>query len=113
MNDCLFCKIIGKSIPAKIAFEDDSLVAIHDINPQAPTHLLIIPKRHIDRISHCEGSDSEIFGNLILVAKRLAQQNGIEDGFRLVFNNGTKAGQSVFHVHLHLLGGRKMSWPPG
>lgn len=113
MNDCLFCKISKKEIPAKIVYEDESLFAIRDLNPQAPVHLLIIPKKHVSKIHDLNVSDSELIGRLILSAKKLAAEEKVEEGYRLVFNNGTQAGQSVFHVHLHLLGGRKMSWPPG
>ena len=113
MTDCLFCKIIKKEIPAKFEFEDELVVAIQDIHPQAPNHLLIIPKRHIERISDAVEGDAELLGQIILRAKDIAKQKKISDGFRLIFNNGELAGQSVFHIHLHLLGGRRMSWPPG
>ncbi|OGW80665.1 MAG: histidine triad nucleotide-binding protein [Omnitrophica bacterium RIFCSPLOWO2_12_FULL_44_17] len=113
MTDCLFCKIIKKEIPAKFEFEDELVVAIQDIHPQAPNHLLIIPKRHIERISDAAEGDAELLGQIILRAKDIAKQKKISDGFRLIFNNGELAGQSVFHIHLHLLGGRRMSWPPG
>ena len=96
-----------------MVYEDNSAYPIRDINPQAPVHVLVIPKKHIAQISDLSPSDSEIAGNLITLAKKLAVQEKIEDGFRLVLNNGSKAGQSVFHIHLHLLGGRKMTWPPG
>ncbi len=96
-----------------MVYENESLFAIADINPQAPVHLLIIPRKHISGINEVAASDSELLGNLILCAKELAKREKVEDGYRLVFNNGAKAGQSVFHVHLHLLGGRKMNWPPG
>ena len=113
MRDCLFCKIIAKKIPSKIEFENDSLIAIQDINPQAPTHLLVIPKKHIARISEAEAGEESLIGSLILTAKQLAKDKEISEGFRLVFNNGAPAGQTVFHIHLHLLGGRVMTWPPG
>lgn len=113
MSDCLFCKIEKKEIPSKMVFENESLFAIRDINPQAPVHLLIIPKKHIAQMSDLSGSDTELLGQLILAGKELAVQEKVGDGYRLVFNNGSKAGQSVFHIHLHLLGGRKMTWPPG
>ncbi len=113
MSNCLFCKIVNKTLTAKIKFENDSFIAIHDINPQAPTHLLVISKKHIAKISETKKSDAELLGAMVVLAQELARQEGIEDGFRLVFNNGEKAGQSVFHIHLHVLGGRKMTWPPG
>lgn len=113
MSDCLFCKIIEKKIPAKIEFEDEKMLVIRDINPQAPHHLLVIPKRHVAKIMDATAADKELFGEMVLCAKNVAKRLGVEEGFRLVFNNGEKAGQSVFHIHLHLLGGRVMSWPPG
>jgi len=113
VSDCLFCKIGKKEIPSAMVYEDGSLFAIRDINPQAPVHLLVIPKKHVAQMNDLVHLDSKLMGDLILLAKQLAIQEKIEDGYRLVFNNGTKAGQSIFHIHLHLLGGRKMSWPPG
>ena len=113
MNDCLFCKIGDKKIPSNMVHEDESFFAIRDINPQAPVHLLIIPRKHVAKISDLSGSDDKLVGCMILLAKKLAADEKIEDGFRLVLNNGSQAGQSVFHIHLHLLGGRKMTWPPG
>jgi histidine triad (HIT) family protein len=113
MADCLFCKILDKQIPAKVVYEDDELIAIQDIHPQAPVHLLLLPKRHIERVADVRESDIAILGKMILQAKRLAESQKVDEGFRLVFNSGPQAGQSVFHIHLHLLGGRRMSWPPG
>jgi len=113
MSDCLFCKIVAKTIPAKILVENDLLVVIDDINPQAPTHVLVIPKKHIAQISDVSDDDGTLLGEIILAAKAFAEQSGIQDAYRLVINNGAKAGQSVFHIHLHLLGGRPMTWPPG
>ena len=113
MGDCLFCKIVGKEIPSKLEFESDSLIAFHDINPQAPTHLLVVPKKHIARVSETDSSDGALIGELVLTARDIAKKKGLENGYRLVFNNGPEAGQTVFHVHLHLLGGRRMTWPPG
>lgn len=113
MADCLFCRIINKTIPAKVKFENESLIAIEDINPQAPVHLLVIPKKHIEQVADAQAPDSALLGNLILTARELAKREGVLEGFRLVFNNGAEAWQSVFHIHLHLLGGRKMKWPPG
>lgn len=113
MNNCLFCRIIAKEFPAKFEYEDNSLVAIQDINPQAPTHFLIIPKRHISKMDEVQKSDCALLGDMMLKAKDLASKNKLDEGFRLVLNNGSKAGQSVFHIHLHLIGGRTMHWPPG
>ena len=113
MKECLFCRIVTKELPAKFEYEGGSMVAIQDINPQAPTHLLIIPKKHISKVDEVEGSDRALLGDMILQAKNLAREKKLEEGYRLVLNNGLKAGQSVFHIHLHLLGGRAMHWPPG
>src|SRR5262249_43886720 len=113
MTDCLFCKIIAGKIPAKKVYEDDRAFAFEDINPQAPTHVLIIPKKHIVDIKEAGGADAETIGYLNLVAAKIARERDIESGYRTVFNVGPGAGQSVFHLHLHLLGGRKLTWPPG
>lgn len=113
MSDCLFCRIIARQIPAKFEYEDNTFVAIQDLHPQAPLHLLVIPRKHISRVSDVKENDRLLMGEMILRAKKLACERKLEEGFRLVFNNGPKAGQSVFHVHLHLLGGRNMTWPPG
>ena len=116
MNDanCLFCKIIREEIPAKKAYEDDDVVAFEDINPQAPTHILIVPRRHIAQLADLESSDAEAIGKVVYRATAIARENGLEeDGYRLVINNGEGAGQSVFHIHAHLLGGRAFRWPPG
>lgn len=109
----LFEKIIDKEIPAEIVFEDDRAVAFRDINPAAPTHVLVVPRKPIDRIENMEEADEALVGHLVLVATRLARSEGLDGGYRLVMNNGADAGQSVFHIHLHLLGGRALSWPPG
>ena len=109
----LFQKIIDKEIPAKIIYEDDLSLVFADINPQAPTHLLIIPRKPIVKISDVLEEDKELMGHLIWVAGEVARKIGVEDAFRLVVNNGAKAGQSVFHVHVHLLSGRPFLWPPG
>jgi histidine triad (HIT) family protein len=111
--DCLFCKMIAGQIPAKKAYEDDKTFAFHDINPQAPTHILIVPKKHIAGLKEATPEDAEIIGYCQLVAAKLARERDIENGYRTVYNVGPGAGQSVFHLHLHLLGGRKLSWPPG
>jgi histidine triad (HIT) family protein len=114
MSDSLFTKIIKRQIPAEIAYEDDEIIAIHDINPQANVHLLIIPKKPIPTINDVEQEDAELIGKMVLVAKDIAKKNKIADrGYRLVFNCNEEAGQTVFHLHLHLLGGRVMAWPPG
>ena len=106
-------KIINREIPADIIYEDDKCIVINDIAPQAPTHLLIIPKKAIKMISKSDDSDALVLGHLMLTAKKMALQLGLDDTFRLVVNNGAKAGQSVFHLHVHLLSGRVFSWPPG
>ena len=114
MMDCIFCKIASKEIPSKVAYEDAEVLAFHDIQPKAPTHLQVIPKRHIARVSELDERDAGLMGKLVLVANRLAREAGIaEPGYRLVVNCNAGAGQSVYHLHLHLLGGRPMSWPPG
>jgi len=109
----LFQKIIDREIPADIVYEDDLSIVIKDINPQAPTHLLIIPKKPIPKVSDALKEDKDILGHLMWVAGEVAREVGVEDTFRLVVNNGAKAGQSVFHIHIHLLSGRTLSWPPG
>lgn len=111
MPECLFCGIIKKEIPAKIEYEDDNIIAIHDINPQAPVHLLFIPKKHLEGIASLGKDDVSMIGNVIFSARQIAQRQGWKD-YRLIFNNGAQAGQSVFHIHLHFLSGRKMPWPP-
>jgi len=113
-TDCLFCKVAEKKIPSKMVYEDDWVFAFEDIKPQAPVHILIIPKQHIDAISNLSHNDADIIGKLVLAAKHIAASKKIADsGYRLVFNCNKDAGQEVFHIHLHLLGGRKFSWPPG
>jgi histidine triad (HIT) family protein len=113
MADCIFCRIVRGEAPAKQVYQDERVFVFEDINPQAPTHVLIIPKKHIVGLKEAQAEDAEIIGYLHLVAAQLARQRGIEDGYRTVFNVGPRAGQSVFHLHLHLLGGRSMRWPPG
>jgi len=113
MSDCLFCKIVAGQIPAKKAYEDERVLAFHDIDPKAPTHILIIPKQHIAGLKEAQPADAEILGYCQLVAARIAREKNLEDGYRTVYNAGPGAGQSVFHLHLHLLGGRKLTWPPG
>ena len=113
MSLTLFEKIINKEIPAEIIYEDDISIVIEDINPQAPTHLLIIPKKVIPKLSDASTEDQDILGHLMLVAGKIAKQLELDETFRLVINNGAKAGQSVFHLHLHLISGRSLNWPPG
>lgn len=112
--ECIFCKIIKKEIPASIFYEDDKILAFHDINPQAPLHLLIIPKKHIATILEVTGEDEKLLGHILGIIPKLAKKAEIDkDGFRIIINCGESAGQVVFHLHLHLLGKRKFSWPPG
>ena len=114
MADCLFCKIVAKQIPAKIAFEDDAVLAFHDIQPKAPVHVQIIPKQHIARVSELKPENAGVMARMVETANRLAAETGVsEPGYRLVINCNPAAGQSVYHLHLHLLGGRSFSWPPG
>src|SRR5262245_1037667 len=114
MSSCLFCKIVNRDIPAAIVYEDDRLLAFDDVRPQAPTHVLLVPKRHIDSLNDLQPGDDQILGELVRRAAAIANERGISNsGFRTVFNTNGDAGQSVFHIHLHLLGGRSMSWPPG
>ena len=109
----LFGKIIRREISATIVYEDDLCLAFRDINPQAPTHVLLVPKKEIDMLVSASAGDQALLGHLMLAAGKIARQLGIGDAFRLVVNNGAEAGQSVFHLHLHILGGRALRWPPG
>jgi len=114
MADCLFCKIIERKIPADIVFEDQRVLAFTDISPQAPTHILVIPKRHIESLNAMGTEDDQLIGEVVRRAALIAKERGIsEGGYRTVFNTNREAGQTVFHIHLHLLGGRPMHWPPG
>jgi histidine triad (HIT) family protein len=114
MTNCLFCKIVNREIPGSIVFEDERLLAFNDINPQAPTHILIVPKRHIGSLNDLTAEDDQVIGELVRRAAVLARERGISaGGFRTVFNTNRDAGQTVFHIHLHLLGGRSLHWPPG
>jgi len=113
MDDCLFCKIGAKKIPGKIVYEDDSIFAFDDINPQAPSHILICPRKHFNSLTDATQDDIALLGDILLVAAKLARERQLLEGYRTVFNNGAGAGQSVFHLHVHLLGGRNLSWPPG
>jgi histidine triad (HIT) family protein len=111
---CLFCKIIDRQIPASIVYEDERVLAFNDINPQAPTHVLILPKRHIATLNDLQAADDGLVGELIRRAAAIAKDRGLEaSGYRTVFNTNKDAGQTVFHIHLHLLGGRIFAWPPG
>ena len=114
MADCLFCKIIERKIPSAIVYEDDRVLAFNDIDPQAPTHVLIVPKRHIATLNDLSPEDDQIVGELVRRAAAIAKERGFSDhGYRTLFNTNRGAGQTVFHIHLHLLGGRSMAWPPG
>ncbi len=114
MSDTIFGKIIRKEIPADIVYEDELVLAFNDISPQAPTHILIIPKKSIPKLSGATAQDSALLGHMLLKAKEIAASAGLaEDGFRLVINNGAGVGQTVFHLHIHILGGRPFAWPPG
>jgi len=110
-NGCIFCRIIQGQLNSNIVWQDDSAIAIRDLNPQAPSHILVIPKQHMSDITECK--DSDILGSLFLKASLLATQERLSDGFRLVVNTGSNGGQTINHLHIHLLGGRTMSWPPG
>lgn len=112
MSKTIFTKIINKEIPAKIVFEDEHVLAFEDINPQAPVHILVIPKLEIARVANCNDNDATLLGKLLLTAARIAKEKNM-DGYRLVINNGQDGGQTVEHIHVHLLGGRQLLWPPG
>lgn len=112
--DCLFCKILSREIPAEIIYESELVIAFRDVNPKAPTHVLVIPRKHIATINDLEAGDQETVGSLYMAAQAIAQQEGIaEPGYRTVMNCNEAAGQTVFHIHLHVLGGRSLGWPPG
>jgi len=114
MSDCIFCKIAAGEIPADVVYQDDDVIAFRDLNPQAPTHVLVIPRKHIATLHDAEAEDAQLLGRLFLGAQQVAEASGIaESGYRTVVNCGAGAGQSVFHVHLHVLGGRALGWPPG
>jgi histidine triad (HIT) family protein len=112
-EETLFSKIIQRQIPAEIVYEDDQCLAFKDINPQAPVHILVIPKKPIAKLVEANDEDAQLLGHLMLTARKIAVEQGYADGFRLVINNGESAGQTVFHLHLHLLAGRPFQWPPG
>ena len=113
MSDDLFLKIINREIPADIVYEDDHCLAFKDVNPQAPMHILIIPKTRIPKLVDASDSDQQLLGHLMLKAREIANEQGYGEAFRLVINNGADVGQTVFHLHLHILGGRDFTWPPG
>lgn len=114
MSDCIFCKIIDKKIPARIIYEDEHALAFEDVNPQAPVHTLVIPKKHIPTLLDIKEQDNNLIGHLIKVANKIANDKGIaERGFRVVTNCNPESGQTVYHIHFHILGGRQMHWPPG
>lgn len=111
--DCLFCKLVAGDIPAQKIYEDEQVIAFHDIAPQAPVHFLVIPKRHISTTSDIGADDRELVGHIIYVAQQVAKQLGCDNGYRLVMNCNEDGGQTVYHIHLHVLGQRQLSWPPG
>ncbi|XP_037535518.1 histidine triad nucleotide-binding protein 1 [Nematolebias whitei] len=112
-GDTIFGKIVRKEIPANLVYEDDLCVAFHDVAPQAPTHILVVPKKTIVQLSQAEDDDAALLGHMLIVAKKCAQDAGLSKGYRIVINDGPDGGQSVYHVHIHILGGRIMGWPPG
>ncbi|XP_015224247.1 adenosine 5'-monophosphoramidase HINT1 isoform X1 [Lepisosteus oculatus] len=112
-GDTIFGKIIRKEIPAKILYEDEQCIAFHDVAPQAPTHFLVVPKKPIPQLSKAEDSDAALLGHLMIVARKCAAEVGLQKGYRLVVNEGPDGGQTVYHIHIHVIGGRQMGWPPG
>lgn len=114
MSDCLFCKILDGDIPCDKVYDNDHVIAFRDVNPQAPTHILVIPRQHISTVNDLTEDNKNIVGEMMLAAKQVAKQEGMEEtGYRLVMNCNEGAGQTVFHIHLHILGGRSLNWPPG
>lgn len=114
MSDCIFCKIAAGDIPSDVVYQDEDVLAFRDLSPQAPTHILVIPKRHISTLNDIEPGDGELIGKMYLAAKEIAKAEGIDEaGYRTVFNCNAAGGQAVYHLHLHVLGGRQMQWPPG
>lgn len=114
MSDCIFCKIISGEIAGDVVYENEDVLAFRDLNPQAPTHILVIPRRHIATINDLQDADAELLGKMYLAAKEIAKNEGIDEaGYRTIMNCNAGAGQTVFHIHLHVLGGRQMNWPPG
>ncbi len=112
-SDCIFCKIAEGEIPSRKVFEDDDIVAFHDANPQSPVHVLVIPRRHIASLNDASPADAALMGRILLAIRSMAEELGIASGYRVVNNCGASAGQTVFHIHFHLLGGRALGWPPG
>jgi histidine triad (HIT) family protein len=113
MSDCIFCKIANKEIPSQFVYEDQDVVAFKDLHPKAPTHILLIPKKHIEKLSDMKNDDAALGGKMLLAVSKIAEKEGIrENGFRVVVNNGKYAGQEVFHLHFHILGGKSMGWNP-
>jgi histidine triad (HIT) family protein len=113
MTDCVFCRIAAGEAPARVTYRDDDVIAFHDIAPQAPTHILVVPVRHITSLAETDAGDTLLLGRLLVVAANLARAAGLEAGYRLVISTGPQGGQTVGHMHVHLLGGRQMTWPPG
>ena len=114
IDNCIFCKIVANEIPAKVIFENEHVLAFEDLNPQAPCHVLVIPKKHITTANDFDSEDTELLGQMMLAGKKVASIKGLQDsGYRFVMNTGDDGGQSVYHIHLHVLGGRALSWPPG
>ncbi|KAL3884348.1 hypothetical protein ACJMK2_024495 [Sinanodonta woodiana] len=112
-GDTIFGKIIRKEIPCSLIYEDDQCIAFKDISPQAPIHFLVVPKKPIVMLDEAKAEDQQLLGHLLLVAKKVAREQGLDDGYRLTINNGRDGGQSVYHLHIHVMGGRQMEWPPG
>jgi histidine triad (HIT) family protein len=114
MDNCLFCKIINGEIPVKKVYENEHILAFRDIDPKAPVHILVIPKKHIRSVNELKSSDKNLAGELLLSAKKIAKDEGIDSkGFRIIFNTNDDGGQTVYHIHMHIMGGRQMQWPPG
>jgi len=113
LRDCIFCSIISRELPSKKVFEDEFIYAFYDKNPQAPIHILIVPKKHLNSLNDCNENDKFILGHMLVKAKEIAEEQGLKNGYRIVINTGSNAGQTVFHLHIHLLGGRFFTWPPG
>lgn len=111
--DCIFCKIVAGNIPSRKVREDDQVLAFHDIDPRAPTHILVIPKKHVSSLAKMQSSDEALLGRLLLATTAIAEEQGLANGYRVVISTGPEGGQTVDHLHLHLLGGRQMHWPPG
>lgn len=111
--DCIFCRIVAGEIPSKKVKEDEHILAFHDIDPKAPTHILLIPKKHIASLAHASGADHAVLGHLLVKAAEIAREQGLSKGYRVVISTGPEGGQTVDHLHVHLMGGRQMHWPPG